>query len=615
MIVAPVRHAVAALLAVSLLLCGSVAAEEGEDLAKRLDREELALLKSRSDFQRDFQRAYKHYPRLPHGLLEAIAFVQTRWLHVAPEVDQAHAHQHMPQAHGVMGLYRGDGFSDQVGEAARLLGVDPETIITDPATNILAAAALLDQALGETTPRSLEDAAPALARYAGFGHAKGTIQTFARNSFAFDVLLALDRGVDDRGIVVPEREVRWEKAFDPELLVTLDAPFVRLDVDGDQIDTDHYRLDPIDQSLKKAPAAESSSDKAQILSTDYGPARWVASPYHSARSSYSSVTIHTAQGTYAGTIAWFQNNPYRVSAHYVIRSSDGQVTQMVRESRAGHHVGGHNSTTLGIEHEGYVNNSSWYTNAMYNASAALVRHFCARYGTISCTSAYNGPSHSGIVVLPTSVRIKGHQHYSGQTHTDPGINWNWPRYYSLLNPGSVGSTRILDSFESSVGHFTTSPAYSGSTVGIAASSTATRNCSVSRNGSCSLHVRLEDNPNSSANWAVRLLSGSGTPSNNVTLSRGNGRIGFWVWSGGSGMSVSVGVDDSDGTERGVLRPIPANQWTYVEWRLDDQLNWNAWVGGNGAITSTSVTLDAIWFFRAQTSYPVNLYIDDVQIRN
>ncbi|MBW8809138.1 MAG: N-acetylmuramoyl-L-alanine amidase, partial [Lysobacter sp.] len=180
-----------------------------------------------------------------------------------------------------------------------------------------------------------------------------------------------------------------------------------------------------------APSLAAADEK----STDYGPALWVASPYHSARTSYDSVTIHTMQGYYAGSISWFQNNPNSVSAHYLIRSSDGQITQMVRENRAAHHVGVHNKTTLGIEHEGFIDNASWYTAAMYNASAALTRHFCATYSAINCASAFKGPAGSGINVLPASVKVKGHQHYSSQTHTDPGINWDWARYY---NSGVLG---------------------------------------------------------------------------------------------------------------------------------------------------------------------------------
>ena len=49
---------------------------------------------------------------------------------------------------------------------------------------------------------------------------------------------------------------------------------------------------------------------------------------------------------------------------------------------------------------------------------------------------------------------------------------------------------------------------------------------------------------------------------------------------------------------------------------DRAAQWNAWVGdADGAITAATVTLDAIWLYRAQTSYDVNVYVDEVQIRN
>jgi hypothetical protein len=251
---------------------------------------------------------------------------------------------------------------------------------------------------------------------------------------------------------------------------------------------------------------------------------------------------------------------------------------------------------------------------MYNASAALTRHFCARYSAISCASAFRGPAGTGINVLPTSVKVKGHQHYSSQTHTDPGINWDWARYYNLLNPGS-GTGTVIDSFESTVGHFDTGPAYSGSTTGIAAASLGERNCATRKNGECSLRVLLKDDSASASDWAVRLLSASGTPASNAALTRVNGKVGFWVYTGATGMSAALGIDDSDGTERSVSRAIPAGVWTYLEWRLDDAAQWDAWVGNaNGAITASTVKLDAIWLYRDQTSYDVNLYLDDVQVK-
>jgi len=79
-------------------------------------------------------------------------------------------------------------------------------------------------------------------------------------------------------------------------------------------------------------------------------------------------------------------------------------------------------------------------------------------------------------------------------------------------------------------------------------------------------------------------------------------------------AAALGIDDSDGTERSTAKSIPANTSTYLEWRLDDAAQWDAWVNGNGAITAGSVSLDAIWFYRAQTSYTVYVYVDDVTHR-
>jgi len=84
--------------------------------------------------------------------------------------------------------------------------------------------------------------------------------------------------------------------------------------------------------------------------------------------------------------------------------------------------------------------------------------------------------------------------------------------------------------------------------------------------------------------------------------------------GATGVNLAMAVNDSDGTERSSARSLPANQWTYVEWKLDDSAQWSAWVGGNGVISSSQATLDAIWIYRAQSSYTVHLYIDDVQYR-
>ncbi|HEY0031599.1 MAG TPA: N-acetylmuramoyl-L-alanine amidase, partial [Bacteroidia bacterium] len=177
-----------------------------------------------------------------------------------------------------------------------------------------------------------------------------------------------------------------------------------------------------------------------MSSTDYTPALWnaAASCNYSGRAgvAVSAVTIHDVEGSYSGCISWFQNCAAGVSAHYVLRSSDGQVTQMVLESNKAWHVGSENPYTIGLEHEGYASTGSWYTNAMYNGSAALVRDICISGYGINPLRCYSGPGCSGgytSCLEGSCIRIKGHQMFPNQSHSDPGPYWNWAKYYLLIN--------------------------------------------------------------------------------------------------------------------------------------------------------------------------------------
>ncbi|MGX9218022.1 peptidoglycan recognition protein family protein [Massilia varians] len=185
-----------------------------------------------------------------------------------------------------------------------------------------------------------------------------------------------------------------------------------------------------------------ASAQPALASTDYPPAIWnpAASCNYSARTaSVSHVTVHTTQGSYAGSISWFQNCSAGVSAHYVIRSSDGQVTQMVREADKAWHVGNSNGYTIGIEHEGYIANpSAWYTTAMYNASAALTKDILASRGLAQ--KVYDGSSGWSAVPSDSLYNVKGHVNYASQSHTDPGSGWDWPRYKSLVAGSTSGGT-------------------------------------------------------------------------------------------------------------------------------------------------------------------------------
>lgn len=610
--------------------------QEAERHVERLIQAEgVRLERERAAFPGYFAEAYAQYPRLPEGILEAMAFVGSRWIHRIPAGLQD-GHHNMPQAFGVMGLYRGvGGFRDVVSEAAAALKVSPAEVIASPRTQILATAALLDQLIresglgaGKTSP-FVEELVPVLHRISGLPE-RGSVARFALDSYAYDVLLTLDRGHDDWGIRIQDREIFWEQAFSKETLKLMKAPMVRVAVENDSVEA----LDKIvaAESHVKGQEARGTSAPGEAQSgaketastpqsTDYAPALWVSSPNYSSRNgtAITHVAIHTVQGSYSGCISWFQNPDSDVSAHYVARSSDGQITQMVREYNKAWHIGSENPYTLGTEHEGYVSTSSYYTTAMYNSSGALTKDMCAS-NKIDCSTCYSGTSQGE---LSNSYKVKGHQHYANQTHTDPGQYWSWSKYKSLVtgsssggssggsDGGSTSSSKVLDSFESSEGHFNTSPTYSGSTTGISSSSTAERTSSTKKNGSYSERLYLVDNASSSGSWTVRFLSGSGSASNNTKVDKAGGRLGFWVYSGGSGFSAALTVDDGSGTELSVKKSIPTTTWTYLEWKLDDAAQWENFSGGNGTIDSSQVTLDAIMFYHANSSYSSYIYIDDV----
>src|SRR3546814_1655032 len=97
-----------------------------------------------------FRAAYTRHPRITAGTLAALAYSQSRWHQLRPDRSDEPRHGDMPRAWGVMGLYAGEGFADQVGEAAALLGTTPERVKRNPAMNILATAVLLDRELRGT---------------------------------------------------------------------------------------------------------------------------------------------------------------------------------------------------------------------------------------------------------------------------------------------------------------------------------------------------------------------------------------------------------------------------------------------------------------------------------
>jgi GH18 family chitinase len=171
---------------------------------------------------------------------------------------------------------------------------------------------------------------------------------------------------------------------------------------------------------------------------------------------------------------------------------------------------------------------------------------------------------------------------------------------------------IWDNFESGVGRYTRAPTYSGSTVGIAATSNLTRPSGSAHGGTFSLKATLNDNTSVTTPWKVRLLSGDGTPANNISSAK-NGILYFWMKTNTArpGAAVRIWIDDSDGTlQSPAISVINDGLWHKYSWNLNN-FNGTPVSTGNNVVDAINVTLDAIILEQANTSIQWTALIDDV----
>jgi N-acetyl-anhydromuramyl-L-alanine amidase AmpD len=410
-----------------------------------------------ANYQGYFDEAYRLYPNIPKGILEAAAYSASHMNNLVNEHKGDGDDEPMPQPYGIFALVE-DGrgyFKNNLVTVCQLSGITTEQYKKDVRLQILAVAKFLSQeAHRQNLPAntSSEAFSKVLEKLSNIPDDGSAVNKYAHSLYTYDVYDNLKKGFRSTRLSQSGRAIQLEKIYTPQTLRTLSAPGVQVDYLRDRIKANGAVL-PVSSTGNNTGGStgnartESTNGEMAIQSTDYPPALWdqaYTGNFSVGRggNAITNVAIHTVQGSYSSCISWFNNPAAKVSAHYVVRSSDGQITQMVLEKDRAWHVADHNYYTIGIEHEGFVNDASWYTNAMYNSSAALVRDIC-RDNNIDPTKAYRGASTSGYDPLPVTVRIKGHHHYTQNTtdkHTDPGINWNYVKYYDLINPPAFITT-------------------------------------------------------------------------------------------------------------------------------------------------------------------------------
>ena len=366
------------------------------------------------NFKPAFDAAYKACPDIPRGLLEAISFTNTHCNHLTDDNYFHDGPDAMPRAYGLMGLVEdGKGyFRENLHLVSELSGILEQDILQNPEKNVLAYAKAFERLAKESKANEIKAYLSVIQQLSELpiGEEK---DVYPMQSMLYSVCLFLN-------------DVQRAEEYG----------FPKQDIDLKSVFAEHYEM---------LTAPELSFNRGP----DYPPAIWDPAPecnWEPRTKQVSAVVIHYTEGSYAGCISWFKNCESSVSAHYVIRSADGQVTQMVREKDKAWHARSANGYTIGIEHEAYGNIWSFFTEEMYQSSADLVRDICMRHASINGhRTFYRDTLDNGICLNnglhdlggeEACTKIRGHQHYPDQSHTDPGPYWDWNYYYKLINEGT-----------------------------------------------------------------------------------------------------------------------------------------------------------------------------------
>lgn len=375
-----------------------------------------------------FHSAYQSYPNLPKGILESVSWSNTHMRNIS--IFEQESCSGMPRALGVMGVFV-DGknyFNENTLLIESITGISVEEQLSSVENQISSYAQALNQLYSnyflqtQSESKALYLSLLQLSEIPDFG----AVNNYAQDAQIYQVLAYMTNEEFAQSHQFEVKNYDLKTVFGSENLKILKSPKIQ-----------------IENGLVRTVTGQ-NYQQSVLKSSEYGPAIWNPAPNcnYSSRNgtAISAITIHTIQGSYAGAISWSQNCESNVSFHYVLRSSDGQVTQMVLEANKAWHVGSENPYTIGYEHEGWVNDASWYTEAMYQSSAALSRDIVNSGYGIPPLRTFFGEATVGLNTLGNCTKIKGHQHYANQTHNDPGVHWNWEKYYKLINNNPTIST-------------------------------------------------------------------------------------------------------------------------------------------------------------------------------
>ncbi len=373
---------------------------------------------------------------VPQDVLLGVSFMESRWddhgdspsasagygpMHLTAVPDSAEAAPHLQgKGEGTQdedpapatespGVEPDRAALDTLATAARLTDLPAERLRSDDVANVCGGAALLasyqeDLAPAQASVKDPSAWSKAVARYSGAVD-QASAMRFAEQVFA----------------VISEGRTR----------VTNDGQRVTLAPAPAEVDRQAIR------SMDLVVASDDGVDCPENLGCESIPApyEWYGEPSPGAYGNHDLadrqhdmdidyIVIHNTEASWDRTLD-LVTRPNYLAWNYSLRSVDGHIAQHLDSKDVGWHAGNWyvNMHSIGLEHEGFAaEGASWFTESMYETSAALVRYLADEYD-----------------VPLDRAHIVGHDQVPGHIpsripamHWDPGPYWDWEHYFDLL---------------------------------------------------------------------------------------------------------------------------------------------------------------------------------------
>jgi len=377
---------------------------------------------------------------VPEDLLKAVSYMESRWDQHAGQVsaDGGYGVFNLEAGHG-LGHAHGAGLplsaitdkdgpareaTPELARAATLTGLDEATLKSDAQANVCGGAALLASYQAQAVRDGAAEAEPTATPSGSLAVWKDAVSRMSDvESFATQVYTILREGAgtttpaDGAVILTGNRDVVVPRAAgvsDPEADCPADlgcewlpAPYEKASPDLPDNTGDYGNHDQADRTGEGGP------------SLDY-------------------ILIHDTETAYQPTVNLVQDPTY-LAWNYTLRSSDGHVANHLDPADVGWHAGNWfmNMHSIGLEHEGWAGTGAWYTEAMYQSSAALVRYLAAEHD-IPLDRAHVIGHDQVPGILPG---------YTKNVHWDPGPYWDWDHYFELLGAPIGGDLETTTNVE------------------------------------------------------------------------------------------------------------------------------------------------------------------------